>query len=63
MVILRRTEKAMIRAMCKVRLIEKRRSQDLTSLQGLKGTLDGLARASGLLWYGQVLQRDNGNVV
>ena len=48
MAILRRTEKAMMRAMCGVKLIEKRRSQELMSLLGLKNTLDGLARASGV---------------
>ena len=48
MAILRRTEKAMMRAICGVRLIEKRRSSELVSLPGLKYTLDGLARASGV---------------
>ena len=44
MAILRRTEKAM----CGVKLIEKKRSQELMSLLGLIDTLDGLARASGV---------------
>ena len=51
--ILRRTEKAV----CGVKVIEKRRSQDLMSLLCLKDTLDGLARASGVRWYGYVLRR------
>ena len=46
MAIFRRTEKAMMRAMCGVKLIEKRRSQQLMSLRDLKDTLDKLARAS-----------------
>ena len=46
MAILRRTEKAMMRAMCKVKVIEKRTNQELMSLLNLKDTLDGLARAS-----------------
>ena len=33
------------------------------SLLGLKDTLDGLARASGVRWYGHVLRRDNGDVL
>ena len=41
-----RTEKAMTRAMCGVKLIEKKRSQELVSLQGLKDSLEGLARVS-----------------
>ena len=54
MAILRRTEKAMMRAMCGVKLIEKRRSQEIMSLLGLKDTLDGLTRAGGVRWYGHV---------
>ena len=48
MAILRRTEKAMMRAMCGVKIIEIRMSQELMSLLGLKDTLEGLARASGV---------------
>ena len=33
------------------------------SLLGLVDTLDGLARVSGLRWYGHVLRRDNGDVL
>ena len=39
-------------AMCGVKLIAKR-SQKLISLLGLKDTLEGLARASGVRWYGR----------
>ena len=52
-----------MRAMCRVKIIEKRKSQELMSLLGLKNTLDGLARASGMRWYGNVLKRDNGDVL
>ena len=41
MAILRRTEKAMMRAMCGVKIIEKRRSQELMSWLSLNDTLDG----------------------
>ena len=33
------------------------------SLLGLKDTLDGLARVSGVRWYGHVLRRDNCDVL
>ena len=33
------------------------------SMLGLKGTLDGLARASEVQCYGHVLRRNNGNVL
>ena len=48
MAILRRTGKAMMRAMCGVKMIEKRSSQELRSLLGLTDTLNRLARASGV---------------
>ena len=32
-------------------------------LLGLKDTLNGLARASGVRWYGHVLRRDIGDVL
>ena len=32
-------------------------------LLGLKNTLDGPTRASGVQWYGHVLRRDNGDVL
>ena len=63
MAILRRTEKAMMRALCGVMMIEKRRSQELMSFLGLRDTLDGLPRASGVRWYGHVLRSDNGRVL
>ena len=43
--------------------MEKRRSQELMSLLNLKDTLDGIARASGVRWYGHVLRMDNGDVL
>ena len=58
-----RSKKAMMRAMCGVRIIEKRRSQELMSFLGLKDTLNGLARASRVRWYGHLLKRDNGDVL
>ena len=54
MAILRKTEKSII-TVCGVKLIEKRRSQELMSLLGLKDNLDGLARTSRVRWYGNVL--------
>ena len=33
------------------------------SLLSLKDTLDGLARVSGIRWYGNVLRRDNSDVL
>ena len=40
MAILRRTERSLMRAMCGIKLIEKRRSQELRNLLNLKDTLN-----------------------
>ena len=48
MAIFKRTEKAMMRAICGVKIIEKRRHQELMSLLGLKNTLDG--EWSAMVW-------------
>ena len=42
-----RTEKAMIRAMCRVKSIEKRSSQELVDLLGLEETSDRRAKVNG----------------
>ena len=63
MVILKRTEKAMITAMCRVKLIEKRCCQELKDLLSLEDTLDRLANANKVCWYGHTLRRDNSDVL
>ena len=63
MAVLRRTKKAVMMEMCRVKVIEKRRSQELMSLLGLNDTLDGLASAIGARWYGHALRRDDGDVL
>ena len=48
MAILRRTEKAMMKAKCVVNMVEKEGAKNSMSLLGLKDTLNGLARAGGV---------------
>ena len=62
MAILRRTERAMVRAMCGAKLME-RRTEDLMEMLGLKETVVQMAKANGVRWYGQVLRRDDGHVL
>ena len=61
MTILRRTERAMVRAMCGVKLMEKRKTEELMTMLGLKETVDQLANANGVRWYGDVLRKDDGH--
>ena len=63
MAILRRTERAMVRAMCGAKLMEKKRTEDLMEMLGLKETAVQMAKANGVRWYGHVLRRDDGHVL
>ena len=59
MAILRRTE----RAMCGAKLMEKKRTEDLMEMLGLKETVVQMAKANGVRWYGHVLRRGDGHVL
>ena len=52
----------MIRAMCGDKLII-RSSQELMYLLHIEETLDRLAKAKVMRWYGHVLRKDNDNVL
>ena len=53
----------MMRAMCGVQLIDRKRSTDMMFMQGLKETIDQLAMASSVCWYGHVLRREDGHIL
>ena len=57
MAILRRTERAMVRSMCGVKLVDRKKMEKLMEMLGLKET-DKMARVNGVRWYGQVIRRD-----
>ena len=61
--ILRRTERAMVRAMCGVKLMDKRKITDLMGMLGVEKTVDQIVKANGVRWYGHVLRRDEGHVL
>ena len=63
MAVLRRTERAMVRVMCGSKLMEKKRTEDLMEMLGLKETVVQMAKANGVRWYGHVLRRDDGHVL
>ena len=54
-VILRRAEGSIVRAMCGVKFVDKRNTEELMDILGLKEAADKLARANGVRWYGHVL--------
>ena len=61
--ILKRTEKAMVRAMCGAKLMEKKRTEDLVEMLGLNETVVQMAKSNRVRWYGHVLRRDDGHVL
>ena len=63
MAILRRTERAMIRAMCGVKLLDGRNSEELMDMLGMKESLDRMAKASSIRWFGHVLRKEDKNVM
>ena len=63
MVILRRTEIAVVIAMCGAKKMEKKRTEDLMEMLGLKETVVQMAKANGVRWYVHVLRRDDGHIL
>ena len=63
MAILRRTERAMMRSMCEIKLVDRKSMDELMEMLGLKETLDRMAKANGVRWYGHVIRRDDDNIL
>ena len=49
--------------MCGVQLKDIKRSTDLMFMLGLRETIDQLAKANSVRWYGHVLRREDGHVL
>ena len=63
MAILRRTERVMVRSMCGVKFVDRKKMKELMEMLGLKETLDRMAKANGVRWYGHVIRRDDDNIL
>ena len=59
--ILKRTERAMVRNMCGVKLMDKKLTKDPMQILDLNETIDQLAKANSVHWYGHVLRKDKNN--
>ena len=57
------TERCMVRVMCGVKLKDIKSSTDLMFMLGLNETMDLLANANSVCWYGHVLRREDGHVL
>ena len=58
-----RTKRAMVRAMCGVKLTDRKNTKDMMDMLGLKQTIHKMAKASGERWLGHVLRKEAGDVV
>ena len=58
-----RTERSMMEAMCGVQLKDRKRSTYLIFMLSLSETIDQLAMANSVRWYGHVLRREGGHVL
>ena len=60
---LRRTEKAIVRAMGGQRVIDRKTTKEQMVMLGLKETIDRLATANGVRWHGHVQRRDDHSIL
>ena len=63
MAVLRRTEKAMMRSMCGVKLVDRKNTEELMETMSLKKMLNRMAKANGVRWYGHVIRREDDNIL
>ena len=61
--ILRRTERAVVRAMCGQKVVDRKTTEEQMDMLGLKETIDWLSTTNGVRWYGHVLRRDDNSVL
>ena len=53
----------MVRAMCCQKVVDRKTTEEQMDMLGLKETIDRLATANGVRWYGHVLRRDDDSVL
>ena len=53
----------MVRAMCCLKVVDRKTTEEQMDMLGLKETIDQLVTANGVRWYGHVLRRDDNSVL
>ena len=53
----------MVRAMCGQKVVDRKTTEEQMDMLGFKETIDRLATANGVRWYGHVLRRDDDSVL
>ena len=59
---LKESEIAIVRSMCGVKLVDRKKMDQLMEMLGSKETLDRMAKANEVRWYGHVIRRDDDNI-
>ena len=60
---LKENERAMVGAMCGQKVVDRKMTEEQMDMLGLRKTIDRLATANGVRWYGHVLRRDDDSVL
>ena len=58
-----RTERAMVRSLRGVKLVDRKNTEELMEMLGLKKMLDRQAKANGVRWYEHVIRREDDNIL
>ena len=53
----------MVRAMCGLKVADRKTTEEQMDRRGLRETIDRLATANGVRWYGHVLRRNDNSVL
>ena len=61
--ILRRTKRAVVKAMCDQKVVVRKTTEKQMDMLGLKETIKWLATTNGVKWYGHMLRRDDDSVL
>ena len=56
-------ERAMVRAMCSQKVVDRKTTDKQMNMLGLRETIDWLATMNGVRWYGHVLRRNDNSVL
>ena len=52
-----------MRSMCGIKLVDRKKMEELMEMLGLKETLDRMAKTNGVRWYRHVIRREDDNVL
>ena len=53
----------MVRAICGQKVVDRKMTKEQMDMLGLKETINQLATANGVRWYGHVLRKNNDSVL